>query len=525
MFALALFDRSERVLALARDRLGKKPLYWGRERGRLRFGSQLKCLLADPSFRPEVDREALALYLRLGYVPGARSILEGVQKLEPGCLLRQGPSGRIEVERWWDPVAVVTAGLADPLDLPEEDLLDRLEALLADAVRRRMVADVPLGAFLSGGIDSSLVVALMQAQSARPVRTFTIGSPDPAFDEAAPARAVAGHLGTDHTELVVGPEEALALVPDLAVWLDEPLADSSAIPTLLVAGLARRQVKVALSGDGGDELFAGYRRYAEARRWARRVERLPVAARRAAAALLGRAPPALWDGLGRLLPARAEPERLAERARKLARLLTGPAEQASLEIAAHWAEPELLLGTAGPPPPGLGAEREPHLPDPLARLQLLDLLGWLPEDILAKVDRTSMAVGLEARCPLLDHRVVELVWRLPPGLRARGGTSKRALRRLLARHLPAALIERPKRGFAVPVHDWLRGGLRGWAEDLLDPVRLAEAGLVDPRPVREAWRQHLEGRVDHRFRLWNLLMLEAWRRQWLAAPRPAPVPA
>ena len=525
MFAFALFDRAERVLTLARDRLGKKPLYWGLEGGRMRFGSQLKCLLADPSFRPEVDRAALALYLRLGYVPGARSILKGVQKLEPGCLLRLEPGGRIAVERWWDPVAVVAAGLADPLDEPEKALLDRLETILRDAVRRRMVADVPLGAFLSGGIDSSLVVALMQAQSVRPVRTFTIGSPDPAFDEAAPARAVARHLGTDHTELVVGPEEALALVPDLAVWLDEPLADSSAIPTLLVAGLARRQVTVVLSGDGGDELFAGYRRYAEAQLWARRIERLPWPARGAAAALLGRVPAALWGALGRLLPARTEPERLVERVRKLVRLLAGPAEQASLEIAAHWAEPELLLGSAGPPPPDLAAEHVRRVPDPLARLQLLDLLGWLPEDILAKVDRTSMAVGLEARCPLLDHRVVELVWRLPAGLRARPGTSKWALRRLLARHLPVELIERPKRGFAVPVHDWLRGRLRDWAEDLLDPARLAEAGMVDPRPVREAWRQHLEGRVDHRFRLWNLLMLEAWRRQWLAAPRPARVPA
>lgn len=517
MFAFALFDRAERTLVLARDRLGKKPLYWGLDRGRLRFASQLKCLLADPAFQPSVDREALGLYLRLGYLPGARSILEGVQKLEPGHFLRFDARGRITIERFWDPVAVVEAGLADPLDEPEEALVGRFEALLADAVRRRTVADVPVGAFLSGGIDSTSVVALLQAQSERPVPTFTIGSPDPAFDESGPARAVARRLGTEHHELVVGPQDALALVPELPEWFDEPFADSSAIPTLLVARLARRRVVVALSGDGGDELFAGYRRYGEALAWARRTGALAGPARRAAAALLARVPPEL-AAPGALLPARFEPVRLGERARRLARLLSGPPERASLEIASHWSEPELLTGVRAAEPAGFDGALAGRVRDLGARLQLLDLISWLPEDILTKLDRATMAVGLEARCPLLDHRVVTFVWRLPARLRVRAGTSKWLLRRVLARHLPAELVDRPKRGFAVPVHDWLRGPLRDWAEDLLDPRTLAEAGLVAPGPVRAAWRQHLEGRADRRFPLWNLLMLEAWRRRWLVAP-------
>ncbi|BCX17957.1 MAG: asparagine synthetase B [Geminicoccaceae bacterium] len=516
MFAFALFDRRERRLWLARDRLGKKPLHWGLDGSRLRFASQLKCFFADPSFRPEVDRDALGLYLRLGYVPGARSILAGVHKLEPGHLLLREASGRITIHRYWDPVAVVEAGLADPLDLPEDELLDRFEALLADAVRRRMVADVPLGAFLSGGIDSSTVVALLQAQSPRPVATFTIGSPDPAFDESAEARAVARRLGTAHHELVVGPDEALALVPELPEWFDEPFADSSAIPTLLVARLARRHVTVALSGDGGDELFAGYRRYGEALAWARRLEGLRGGARRAAAALLARVPADLAPPGSALLPARLEPERLGERARRLARLLEGPPERASLEIASHWSEPELLTGRPAPEPPGFDGTLADRIPDLTTRLQLLDLLAWLPEDILTKLDRATMAVSLEARCPLLDHRVVDFVFRLPARARVRPGRSKWLLRRLLARYLPAELVDRPKRGFSVPIHSWLRGPLRDWAEDLLDPVRLAEAGLVDPAPVRTAWRQHLDGRADRRFPLWNLLMLEAWRRRWLS---------
>ncbi len=528
MFAFALFDRAERSLVLARDRLGKKPLYWGLDRGRLRFASQLKCLLADPDFRPRVDRGALGLYLRLGYLPGGCSILEGVQKLEPGRLLRFDARGRITVERFWDPVAVVEAGLADPSDEPEQALVERFEALLADAVRRRTVADVPVGAFLSGGIDSTSVVALLQAQSDRPVPTFTIGSPDPAFDESAPARAVARRLGTEHHELVVGPEDALAVVPELPEWFDEPFADSSAVPTLLVARLARRRVVVALSGDGGDELFAGYRRYGEALAWARRAGALAGPARRAAAVLLARVPAELAAPAA-LLPARLEPVRLGERARRLGRLLAGPPERASLEIASHWSEPELLTGVRAPEPAGFDGALAGRVRDLGARLQLLDLLSWLPEDILTKLDRATMAMGLEARCPLLDHRVVTFVWRLPARLRVGAGTSKWLLRRVLARHLPAELVDRPKRGFAVPVHEWLRGPLRDWAEDLLDPRKLAEAGLVAPGPVRAVWRQHLEGRADRRYPLWNLLMLEAWRRRWLVAParlaRAAPSPA
>ncbi|MCS6778612.1 MAG: asparagine synthase (glutamine-hydrolyzing) [Geminicoccaceae bacterium] len=524
MFAFALWDRAERTLALARDRLGKKPLYWGLERGRLRFGSQLQCLLADPAFRPAIDRTALGLYLRLGYVPGTRSILEGVAKLAPGTWLRIDARGEIATGRYWDPVELVARGLAEPFAASEDELLDRFEDLLFDAVRRRLVSDVPLGAFLSGGIDSATVVALAQKASPRPLATFTIGSPDPAFDESAQAAAIARALGTDHHSLLVGPEEALATVPELPRWFDEPFADASAIPTLLVARLARERVTVALSGDGGDELFLGYRRYHEALALARRLAPLPPALRRGAARLLAAIPEPAWSVLGRLAPKGLEPERLAERVRRFARVLAGPAERASLEIAAHWGEPA-LLGVPDVVPEGYGGELAGRVPDLATRLQLLDLSSWLPEDILTKLDRASMAVSLEARCPLLDHRLLAFVFRLPPSLRGREGTSKYLLRRLLARHLPAELIDRGKRGFSLPIHDWLRGRLRPWAEDLLDPRRLGEAGLVDPRPVRRLWQQHLEGRCDRRFPLWNLLMLEAWRRHWLApASRAVPEP-
>ena len=524
MFAFALWDRSTRRLVLARDRLGKKPLYWGLVRGRLLFGSQLKCLLADASFAPAIDRAALGLYLRLGYVPGTRSILEGIQKVAPGTWLAIDAHGRIGSGRYWDPVEVVARGLAEPFEEDEETLLDRFEALLFDAVRRRLVSDVPLGAFLSGGVDSATVVALAQRASPQPLSTFTIGSPDPAFDESAAARAIARALGTDHHELVVGPEEALATVPELPLWFDEPFADASAIPTLLVSRLARERVTVALSGDGGDELFVGYRRYREALTLARRLALLPPGLRELLARLTGALPEPAWAALGRLVPRRLEPERLAERARRFARVLAGPPERASLEIASHWGEPATLTGAPAPEPAGFDGALAARVPDLATRLQLLDLLSWLPEDILTKLDRASMAVSLKARCPLLDHRVVAFVFRLPPGLRARGGSGKYLLRRLLARHLPDELVDRGKRGFSLPIHDWLRGPLRDWAEDLLDPRRLAEAGLVDPAPVRRVWAQHLQGFCDRRFPLWNLLMLEAWRRRWLApARRPVPV--
>ncbi|MCS6877170.1 MAG: asparagine synthase (glutamine-hydrolyzing) [Geminicoccaceae bacterium] len=515
MFAFALWDRHDRRLFLARDRLGKKPLYWGLERGRLRFASELKCFFADPTFCPEIDRSALGLYLRLGYVPGERSILAGIRKLAPGGWLAIDVRGRTSAGRFWDPVEVVARGFAEPFREHEDELLVRFEELLSDAVRRRLVSDVPLGAFLSGGIDSATIVALAQEASSRPLSTFTIGFRDPAFDESAQARAVAQRLGTDHHELVVDAEAALELVPELPRWFDEPFADASAVPTLVLSRFARERVVVALSGDGGDELFAGYRRYRETVDLAERLARIPPAARRASAELLKRCPEPMWRLLGRLLPERAQPDRLGERIRRFARILAAPAERASLEIAAHWSEPD-ALGAPGLLPEGFEGGFAARIPDLGTRLQLLDLLVWLPDDILVKLDRASMAASLEARCPLLDHRVVEFVFRLPPSLRVRGEESKYLLRRLLRRRLPAALVDRPKRGFSVPIHDWLRGRLRDWVEELLDPHRLAEAGLVEPALVRRFWREHLAGRCDRRFPLWNLLMLEAWRRHWLA---------
>lgn len=522
IFALAAWDRRERVLHLARDPLGVKPLYWARAGEVWLFASQPKALRAHPAFAAAglggIDPAALAAYLRLGCVPAPLSIHQGVRMLEPGTrlTLRAGAaSGDPEGTVFWSLDAVARAGRADPLDLPDEAAADALEALLTDAVGRQMVADVPLGAFLSGGIDSSTVVALMQAQSARPVRSFTIGFREAGFDEADHARAVAAHLGTDHTELVVEPGHALDLVPRLAEWYDEPFADSSQIPTLLVSALTRRHVTVALSGDGGDELFGGYNRHLWAPRLDRRLAPLPPEVRRAAAAALRAVPPAGWDRLAALVPAAVRPRQTGDKLHKLAGVLEAR-DPAALyrRLTERWSGAGVPVRGGGTAPPVWGRRPVPDGLGPLERLLYLDSTGYLPDDILAKVDRASMAVGLEARVPLLDPRVVALAWRLPAAQKTRGGTGKWLLRRVLHRHVPPALVERPKSGFAVPLDSWLRGPLRDWAEALLDPHRLADDGLLDPGPVRALWTEHRDGRRNHREELWAVLMFQAWRERW-----------
>jgi asparagine synthase (glutamine-hydrolysing) len=510
MFAFALWDAGSRRLWLARDRFGEKPLYYGWSAGRFLFGSELKAFEADPEFGRQVDRGALALLLRYNCVPAPFSIYKGVRKLPPGTSLELavGPGAPAPGEwprprPYWSAAAVAVRGAAEPSKLTDEEATAEVERVLGEAVGRQLVSDVPLGAFLSGGIDSSTVVALMQARSARRVRTFTIGFREKGYDEAAAARAVAGHLGTEHTELYVSPADALALVPGLAAIYDEPFADSSQLPTALVARLARAHVTVTLSGDGGDELFGGYNRHVWAPRLWSVLGRTPPDLRR----LLGAA--GSWLKLEQAAGMAAGP--LADKVRKaLETVRANSLEELYLGLRTHWPVPDAVV---------LGLEREPDsLPvrppawphaGPLA-MACVDALTYLPDDILVKVDRAAMAVGLESRVPFLDPRVAELAWSLRPDQRIRAGQGKWILRQVLSRHLPRELFERPKTGFAAPIGAWLRGELREWAETLLDERRLRLEGFFDPVPVRVRWHEHLRGGSDHAHALWDVLMFQAW---------------
>ncbi len=513
MFAMALWDQEERCLHLIRDRLGIKPLYWGRFGSLLLFGSELKALRAHPGWTPAIDRPALASYLRYGYVGGEKSIYSGISKLSPGTILTIRSGGEIRERRYWSLCDAAEKGVAAraAFDLSDSEAVDGLEALLKDAVRRHMAADVPLGAFLSGGVDSSAVVALMQAQSARPVKTFSIGFHDGAYDEAEQARLVARHLGTDHTELYVTQADALRVVPDLPRWYDEPFADVSQIPTLLVSELTRRHVTVSLSGDGGDELYAGYNRHRVAAGLLPRLAAVPGPLRALASAGLGALSPAAWDRLGRLLPAARRPRQLGDKLHKLAALLSADPARPYRRIVGQWHDPAALMadGVADGDDPTLDEALIRRFPDALDRMQLLDMALYLPDDILVKLDRASMAVSLEARVPLLDHRLVEQAWSLPRHLKLRGGESKWILRQVLTRYVPRTLIDRPKMGFAVPIGDWLKAELRGWAEELLRPAVLEGAGLK-AAPVLSAWRRHLAGQGAHQHALWTVLMYLAW---------------
>lgn len=517
MFAFALWDRQERRLVLARDRLGIKPLYWGRFGGLFLFGSELKALRAHPGWTAEIDRDALAAYFRFAYVPEPLGIYAGIQKLPPGTLLTVADGGEPEIVRYWDPRAVARDGASDPSRLTDNEAADALDTLLRDAVGRRMVADVPLGAFLSGGIDSSAVAALMQAQSTRRVRTFTIGFNEPGYDEAKHAKAVAAHLGTDHTELYIDPGDALDLVSRLPDWFDEPFADSSQMPTYLVSEMTRRHVTVALSGDGGDEMFAGYNRYAWGERIWRRLGWMPRPMRTGLAGLMTAPPPAAWDRLFRMAPARLRPPEAGDKLYKFADALAaaGP-DDLYRRMVTQWGDPGGLVDGAVEPRGEIRDETVARdLPGFVRRAQYFDSVTYLPGDILTKVDRTSMAVGLEARVPLLDHRVAEFAWRLPQNQTIRDGRGKWLLRRVLDRYVPRALIDRPKSGFAVPLAAWLRGPLRDWASDLLDEDRLRRDGVLNPTPIRAAWEEHLSGRRNRQHQIWTVLMFQAWRERWL----------
>jgi asparagine synthase (glutamine-hydrolysing) len=517
MFAFALWDRKTKTLVLARDRLGIKPLYYAATPQRLLFASQLKAFRADPGWKPTIDDDAVVGYLRHAYIAQPRSIYREAQKLAPGHILTLREGLAPAPKCFWDLRSIAVAGQRRNDPAPDaNEAIERLDALLRDSVKLRMIADVPLGAFLSGGIDSSTVVALMQAQSTRPVKTFSIGFHESGYNEAESAKKVAAHLGTDHTEFYVEPRHALDIIPQLPDWFDEPFADPSQIPTYLVSELTRKHVTVALSGDGGDELFAGYNRYLWAERLSRAMKLVPPPLRGASATALRALAPDTWNRLLAFVPASWRPALPGDKLHKIATLLENSAPDAIYRrLVSQWEQPD-EIAVAG---------REPHGPlwdetvaqdfaDFVPRMQFLDMVTYLPDDILTKVDRATMAVGLEGRVPLLDHRVVAYSWSLPPGFKVRGGSSKWLLRRVLDRYVPKPLIDRPKMGFGVPIDAWLRGPLRDWAETLLSPARLASDGLVRVEPVRRAWREHVEGARNWQYPLWTVLMLQAWRERW-----------
>ncbi|MFN9213761.1 MAG: asparagine synthase (glutamine-hydrolyzing) [Gemmatimonadota bacterium] len=532
MFAMACWDVERRALTLARDRTGEKPLYWVVQGGRLAFASELKALAALPWLRLEPSADAVAAFLRFSYVPTPHAVFRGVGKLEPGTWrtftdLAGEPAGAAGT--FWSAAAVARAGLDDPLPGDESAALDVLDGVLRTVIGEQMVADVPLGAFLSGGVDSSLVVALMQAQSSRPVRTFTIGFREARYDEAAAAAAVARHLGTDHTAMVVSPEECLAVIPHLATMYDEPFGDSSQVPTHLVAALARRHVTVSLSGDGGDEVFGGYTRYLWTERLWHRVGGWPAIARRAAARAVLTVPTEAWDGVAAMarpaLPPRLRVAQAGDKLHKAVALLRADSLDGVYDrLISNWFDgPGAVRGTTRAVAAWPDWVQPADAPSPpLPRMQYRDLVGYLPDDILVKVDRATMAVSLESRAPFLDARVIELAWRLPVGRRVVNGQGKWALRRLLDRYVPRTLIERPKQGFAIPVAEWLRGPLRDWADDLLGAASLARDPFLDPAPVQALWRAHRSGARNHQASLWNVLMYVAWRDAWHDASRGAP---
>jgi asparagine synthase (glutamine-hydrolysing) len=518
MFAFAIWDRRERTLHLGRDRFGEKPLYYGWAGKTLIFGSELKALQAHPDFVGEIDRDAMTLYLRHSCIPAPYSIYKGIMKLPPATLLsvRHEEERSGSLFRYWSLKDVAERGEGERFQGSEEDAVEQLDSLLRVATKIRMISDVPLGSFLSGGVDSSTVTALMQAQSGRPVRTFTIGNRNPGYDEARQAFWVAKHLGTEHTELYVSPEHALQVIPRLPSIYDEPFGDYSQIPTYLLSQLTRQYVTVGLSGDGGDEIFGGYNRHVWSKRILETIGRVPMSLRRGASAAITSIPAQSWDAawlkVGSLLPKDWVHRQPGYKLHKLAGIL-GSRDLPSLYhgTTSQWFDPVSVVIDAIEPPTALtDLDCWPHLNDFSQKIMYMDTVTYLHDDILTKVDRASMAAGLEARAPLLDHRIAEFAWTLPLSMKIRGRQGKWALRQVLHRYVPRQLVERPKSGFGIPLGSWLRGPLRDWADSMLDSSRLRRQGFFHPEPIQQKWREHLSGRREWEGQLWIILMFQAW---------------
>src|SRR5271165_2335270 len=513
MFAFAVWDRYDRSLTLGRDRVGEKPLYYYRAGGHFIFGSELKALLAHPCFSGEVDPGAVALFLRHSCIPAPYSIYRNTSKLPPATLLRISARDFESSPRpYWSMREVVDQGVSDPFKGGENEAVERLDCILRDAVRIRMRSDVPLGAFLSGGIDSSTVVSLMQAQSRERVKTFSIGNHDSELDEAKEASQVARHLGTEHTELYVTSEDAMAIIPSLPRIYDEPFADCSQIPTILVSQLAREHVTVSLSGDGGDELFGGYTRHVWADTLGRPLARLPLILKKIGAAGIRKLQPDRWDSVFQLckpiIPASQRQRMPGYKLHKLASILESQDVHSLYErLASRWLDTETILSGLAVCP---SANHQPRLRHVAEEMMYLDAVGYLPDDILVKLDRATMAVGLEGRVPLLDPRVAEFAWKLPLHMKIRQRQGKWILRQVLYRYVPRPMVDRPKSGFGVPLATWLRGPLRDWAESLLNENRLRQDGYFNFAPILKIWREHLSGRLNWEYHLWDVLMFQAW---------------
>jgi len=513
MFAFAVWNKEKKELSLVRDRLGIKPIYWSHPGKSFLFGSELKALRLINECPAQIDRDALSLYMRHNYIPAPYTIYKDVQKLEPGSILTFSSTSGVKIQQYWSLEQVVYNTASDRRQhVNLTDTLNGLEDLLSDAVSRRMVSDVPLGAFLSGGIDSSLVAALMQSNSDTPIKTFSIGFHEHDYDEAVYAKKVATHLGTNHTELYVTPEDALNVVPSLAYMYDEPFSDSSQIPTFLISKLTREHVTVALSGDGGDEVFAGYNRYFLTQKIQRLLKMMPAFSKELFAKLIMSVPPSKWTALFSVLPASMQLPQTGDKLHKLARLLKLEEEELYHELISHWSDTELLV---------LGS-KEPHtkyiknnsaLTD-AEKMQYIDTLTYLPDDILTKVDRASMSVSLEVRVPLLDHRVLEFAWGMNENMKIRNKSGKWILKEILKKHIPPELTNRPKMGFGIPIDSWLRGPLRTWAEDLLNYNSIREQGYLNADMVKHKWEEHISGKRNWQYHLWDVLMFQSWLNEW-----------
>jgi len=513
MFAFALWDHKQRQLILARDRIGEKPLYYGWQDETFIFGSELKALKQHPSFKSEINRDAITLLLRHNYIPAPHSIYKGVYKLEPGCLLRISltkPDPKIE--SYWSARNVAISGVGNQFSGTANDAVNELEKLAMDAVGQQMLSDVPIGAFLSGGVDSSSVAALMQAQSSNPIKTFSIGFNESDYNEAVYAKRVANYLGTDHSEMYVQPEDAIAVIPEIPELYCEPFSDSSQIPTFLISKFASQKVTVSLTGDAGDELFCGYNRYQLTDKLWKKLSIFPPKFRSLIGHSITSISPQSWNEISSYIPGMKNFHNIGDKLHKGAGVLDSRSvEELYLGlVSAHRDPKKLVIGSREPLT--LLAGNEPDLSElsDIQRMMALDLMTYLPDDILVKVDRAAMGASLETRVPFLDHRIVEFAWSLPQSIKLREGQTKWPLRKMLYRHVPKELIERPKMGFGIPLDKWLRGPLRNWTESLLDEARLRQEGFFHPEPIRKLWSEHLSGKRNWAGLLWSIIMFQAW---------------